>query len=132
MWTRFMDLHSGGGIKEEPYEMIYIEASEDEAVKIFYNRFGHNPNRVTCSCCGEDYSISQDEKLEQITGYDRGCEYDSQNKSYIERKTSRFSTSEYCTLEDYKNKKDVLIINASEIKSHERNGEVPEQGYVWR
>ena len=26
MWTRFMDMHSGGGMKEPPYEYIFIEA----------------------------------------------------------------------------------------------------------
>jgi len=52
-----MDMHSGGDLKEK-WQYIYIEAPEEEAKVIFYNRFGHNPNRVTCTCCGKDYSIS--------------------------------------------------------------------------
>lgn len=73
-WTRFMDMHSGGGTKEEPYEFIYIEAPESEAKVIFYNRFGHNPDRVTCTCCGNDYSISEAVTLAQATGFERGCQ----------------------------------------------------------
>lgn len=63
MWTEFMDMHSGGGTKEEPYEYIFIEAPREEAIIIFYNRFGHNPERVTCTCCGDDYSITEYETL---------------------------------------------------------------------
>lgn len=55
-WTRFFDMSSGGGSKE-PHEVILIEAPEDEAKVIFYNRFGHNPERISCACCGVDYSI---------------------------------------------------------------------------
>lgn len=74
MWTRFMDMNSGGGQKEEwPY--IIIEAPQEEAKQIFYKRFGHNPERVTCTCCGGDYSINEDESLEQITAYDRNCDF---------------------------------------------------------
>lgn len=58
MITTFLDMHSGGSRKEE-YGLIAIEAPRDEAELIFYNRFGHNPNRVTCTCCGPDYSISE-------------------------------------------------------------------------
>ena len=55
-----MDMHSGGKCKEEPFEHIYIEAPQEEAELIFFNRYGHNPNRVSCTCCGEDYNISED------------------------------------------------------------------------
>ena len=74
MWTRFMDMHSGGSLKEK-WQYIYIEADEKEAKIIFYNRFGHNPERVTCTCCGDDYSISSKDDLHQLTGYDRGCHF---------------------------------------------------------
>jgi hypothetical protein len=67
-----MDMHSGGGLKEKA-QYIYIEAPEAEAKVIFYNKFGHNPDRVSCTCCGSDYSISSGEDLVQLTGYDRGC-----------------------------------------------------------
>lgn len=72
-WTHFMDMHSGGGTKEEPFEHIYIEAPEAEARVIFYNRFGHSPERVSCTCCGGDYSISEHATLKEATAYERGC-----------------------------------------------------------
>lgn len=72
-YTRFMDMHSGGGLKEEPYDKIFIEAPEEEAKVVFYNRFGHNPERVTCTCCGEDYSMTEGESLAELSAYDRNC-----------------------------------------------------------
>lgn len=141
IWTRFMDMHSGGGLKESPHQYIYIEAPEDEAKRIFYGRFGHNPERVTCTCCGEDYSISSDESLTQLTGHDRNCDYDGE---YVERQNPRnmdirrqcnTADSEpwglYQPLTEYVKRDDVLMISAGEIKPEWRNADVPEQGYVW-
>ena len=155
MWTRFMDMHSGGGSKE-PYEYIYIEAAEDEAKVIFYNRFGHNPERVTCTCCGDDYSISSEEDFAQLTGYDRGCASgyvmdDGEIKGedywrecgleerralngkfrYFERQGERTYGRQYVTVDEYQKSEGVLVIHASEISAAERVGEVPSQGYVW-
>jgi hypothetical protein len=127
-WTKFMDMYSGGGLKEK-WKYIYIEAPKDEAKVIFYNRFGHNPERVTCTCCGDDYSISTDESLEQLTGFDRGCEYE--DGYYIEQPSTQYSFMKYRTLDKYKQDTSVLIIPASEIKPEERIGHIPEQGYVW-
>ena len=101
-WTRFMDMHSGGGTKEEDYEYIYIEASEDKAVTIFINRFGHNPNSIACDCCGGNYSVSEYNTLEKATKYER--DWDKE------------------TLEQYIKKEDVLIIKDCEIKKEERIG----------
>lgn len=108
MWTRFMDMHSGGGQKEK-YAYIYIEAGMKEAKVIFYNRFGHSADRVTCTCCGEDYSAYEEGTLEEITQYERGDK----------------------TMEEYEKEKDVLVIRAVDIKPEERSGDVPQQGYVW-
>lgn len=72
-WTLFWDMHSGGGLKEAPYSKIYIEAPEDEARVIFYNRFGHNPERVSCTCCGDDYSIDESSTFKLASGYHRNC-----------------------------------------------------------
>lgn len=160
MWTQFWDMHSGGGQKEK-WANIYIEAPQDEAKVIFYNRFGHNPERVTCTCCGEDYSISEEESLVQLTGYHRGCKAletprtkDGKYKEpddpwfkahyYLEPedekkairkgyKMSPFSGhGAYQTLEEYVKNDGVLVIYAKDIKPEERNGEVPVQGYVWQ
>lgn len=131
MWTQFWDMHSGGGCKEAPYEQIFIEAPEEEAKVIFYNRFGHNPERVSCTCCGEDYSISEDEELNQLTGYHRGCAYEEGR--YVELPDREYDKNKkLITPQQFAAQKDVLIIPAEKIKPAERVGEVPEQGYVWR
>lgn len=152
MWTSFWDMNSGGGIKEPPYDKIYIEAPEEEAKVIFYNRFGHNPERVTCTCCGEDYTIDSHEDLAQLTGFHRGCrnislkKYDEKNKTwdsrYIEKgeetevpngyKLSKaWASDKYMTLAEYEKQEHVLVIRSYEIKPEERRGEVPVEGYVW-
>ena len=128
-WTRFMDMNSGGGQKED-WAYIYIEAGQKEAVVIFYNRFGHNPHRVTCACCGPDYSIDEDDTLEEASGYKRGCAWDDDEKKYIE--TSAGSEwRPYQTVEEHSEDGGVLVVPASEIKPDEQIGEIPEQGYVW-
>lgn len=152
-WTQFMDMHSGGGTKE-PYDYIYIEAPKDEAKIIFYNRFGHNPERVSCTCCGDDYSISESETFTQSSAYERGCDYSyfrpdgtecdrdeawkpgkGTAKGYTSRYVERVSRNgfgrEYKTIAEYSKEPHVLIIPAYEIKDGERVGKIPEQGYVW-
>jgi hypothetical protein len=129
IWTQFWDMHSGG-VSKEDFECIYIEAPKDEAEIIFYNRFGHNPNRVTCTCCGPDYSIEEGE-VDQITASHRNCKHDG--KKYIEEPATRYATGTYTPLENYmKPGGSVLFIHKEDIKDSERVGEVPEQGYVWK
>ena len=109
MWIQFWDMHSGGGQKEK-WAFIYIEAPRKEAEVIFYNRFRHNPNRVTCTCCGGDYSIDEGESLEQLSGYHRNC-----------------------TIEEYSKQKDVLIIRSNDVGEADFEvTEIPEQDYVWK
>lgn len=159
MWVQFHDMHSGGSLKESPYGYIYIEApSEEEAEVIFYNRFGHNPSRVTCTCCGDDYSISHHESLAQLSGYERGCRSLATKKNasgrYIPDESDYFRNHyyleedeepaagytvdtpryrrDYVRLDEYVQQKDVLVIHAKDISPGERKGTVPEQGYVWR
>lgn len=129
MWTKFWDMHSGGSTKEGNYEEIYIEASEDEAAVIFYNRFGHSPYRVSCTCCGDDYSIDEGETLEQLSAYHRDCRHDG--KKYVEEGDPKRTWTKYITLEKYIAKEDVLVIYAKDIKDEERRGSVPTQGYVY-
>lgn len=160
MWTQFLDMHSGGGTKEPPYDKIYIEADEDEAKVIFYNRFGHNPERVTCTCCGEDYLISTNKSLAQLTGHHRNClnlktPRDPKTRLYMQIEDPAFkehyylekgeapppgfevddpgyTRGEYLTLDEYCKQAHVLVIHAEDIKPEERVGTVPVQGYVWR
>lgn len=130
VWTHFHDMHSGGGQKLD-WCHIFIEAPEAEAEIIFYNRFGRNPHKVTCTCCGPDYSISEDEDLFQVTGYERGCDYDKEQHKYIEseRVDSKYRT--YVTLDAYLASGKACVIRAEEITPEERQGELPRQGYVW-
>ena len=131
MWTQFWDMHSGGGSKE-PFEMIYIEAPEEEAKIIFFNRFGHNPERVTCTCCGEDYSIREHESLEQLTAYHRNCAYDKLLGKYIEEPDRSYSpNTALIPMEHYTKQPSVKVIFSSEIKPEERIGDIPQQGYIW-
>lgn len=115
MWTEFWDMHSGGRAKES-WEHIYIEAPEDEARVIFYNRFGHNPERVSCTCCGDDYAIYEYGTLEEATEYQR---------------MGGILRDKNVSVEEYETWNDVLVIRANEIPDSERVGDVPEQGYVW-
>lgn len=117
-WTQFWDMHSGGGTKEAPYDKIYIEAPEAEACVIFYNRFGHSPARVTCTCCGEDYSTTEYKTLDEATAYQRN----DKGQGFGPR----------MTLAQYRRLKHVLVIPKREIKASERRGDVPRQGYVWQ
>lgn len=73
-WTRFFDMHSGGGQKLD-WSHIYVDLPEKEAKRYFEDKFGRDPELVTCECCGEDYSISESETLEKATAYDRKCAY---------------------------------------------------------
>lgn len=125
-WTKFWDMHSGGGSKEK-WEMIYIEAPKDEAIVIFYNRFRHNPKRVTCTCCGEDYAIESDRDLSQLTGYHRNCKY--VDGKYVTK--PNYQDSPAISLKDYLKSPEVKVIYAKDIKPEEREGDVPAQGYVW-
>jgi hypothetical protein len=130
VWTEFWDMHSGGGQKEK-FAHAFIEAPEDEAVAVFYARFGHNPNRVTCTCCGEDYRISESATLEQATAYQRGCDYDESGQGYVERPSRASWAKPYVDVETFVQQDDVLVIRANEIADEERAASVPKEGYVW-
>ena len=106
-WTQFMDMHSGGTTKVKDFEYIYIEASEQEARSIFTEKFSEDPDSVGCSCCGENFSVTESETLEQSTAYQRNCRYDSILKKWVEEKGDY---GEYQTLEEYCKKTTVLII----------------------
>jgi hypothetical protein len=124
MITHFYDMHSGGGAKEAPYEHIFIEAPEEEAVSVFYARFGHSPHRVSCTCCGSDYSVSEYATLEDATVYHReGYKYPG-SMSNFERVVKE-------SVSDYLRHDDVLFIPAEVIDEGSRHWHVPEEGYIW-
>lgn len=160
MWTQFWDMHSGGGQKES-FSQCFIEAPEDEAKSVFYVRFGHNPERVSCTCCGSDYSISESKSLEQASGFHRGLRYVEPEgfawaKATPEEREAYNTIARYIephedvpeglamshlssfrredngqTLDEYIASDDVVVIRADEITPAERGAEPPEQGYVW-
>ena len=74
-WTLFWDMHSGGRTKVDPYDKIYIEAPLKEAMAVFYSKFGRDPLHITCSCCGEDYSVDEYQSLERASAYLRNCQW---------------------------------------------------------
>jgi len=145
--TLFCDMHSGGSTKVKPYNKIYIEAPKEEAEIIFYKKFGRNPYRVTCTCCGEDYSVYGDEKdFAQASAFHRDCLYyhppgEEDDGRYFEKdelildgwvpdEMNKYRTG-YQTVEEYLQNEDVLFITADEIKPEEKIGKLPQQGYVW-
>lgn len=129
MWTKFWDMHSGGSQKLK-WDRIYIEAPEAEAKSVFYAKFNRNADRVTCSCCGPDYTVDEGPDLCQLTAYDRGCRYDDTLKKYVEEQ--RDQCASYVSLAAFFGDKAVRFVYHDEIKDEERHVAVPESGYVWK
>jgi len=55
-WTRFFDM-SSGGFEKTNYAIIWIEAPEEQATRVFENVFDIHPFNITCACCGSDFSV---------------------------------------------------------------------------
>ncbi len=128
-WTKFWDMNSGGG-KKLGVEVLYIEAPESEAVSVFYAKFDRNPERGTCTCCGEDYAISQHASLEDASAYHRGCRY-QEGVGYVEERDPERTWNPYLTLADYLASGKATVVRADEITDDERRRRVPAEGYVW-
>ena len=111
VWTQFWDMNSGGGLKHPPYRQIYIGAPEEEAIRIFKDHFLDDPQDIACECCGQNYSITESEDLQQATGYQRGCDWSPRREGYIEE--PRSPTSPLVPLEEYVQQEDVLIIEVA-------------------
>lgn len=124
MWTCFYDIGTAGYLKEPPYTEIYIEDNIDNAIKIFYSKFSHSPNRVTSTQAGSDYFIYSNESLDDLTSYFRNCKYDINSNKYLPDEHS-------ISIKEYSEKPNVLFIHKSQISNDDKNVEVPTQGYVW-
>ena len=136
-WTRFWDMGSGGGHKED-WSIILIQAPQNEAERIFYNRFGHNPHRVTCTCCGPDYSIDEYATLAGAIAFHLGWDWGS-GDDYVERPNQLYR-GPFRTLRDFLSDPEhrlagrdekAFILLRGDIVPEWRHSELPEQGYVW-
>ena len=121
VWTLFWDMHGGGSTKVPPFDKIYIEAIKREATSVFYGRFGFDPNRTSCSCCGPDYSISEYNSFKKASSYQRN-DVDSDWPSF----------GKIQSVYIYKKRDDVKVIPAKEIVDTERSYVIPESGWVWK
>ncbi len=110
MWTRFYDMHSGGDTKIEGKQVIFIEASEAEAIDIFENTFGHHPDDVTCPCCGENYYYRESDSLEKASRFDR-CEM---TRTYETWPIYKRIDNPPASMEELEANDEVLIIRAED------------------
>ena len=126
-WTKFWDMHGGGTLKGD-FQYYYINEKQDKAAIVFYNKFGIDPYRTTCYCCGEDYAVSEHKTLTSATGYHRGCEWSQVKKDYVNKPDPK---ANYISLKKYKEQKDVLIIYKKDITREDTKGEplLPKDNY---
>ena len=90
-WTELWDMHSGGRMKTN-YHYIYINLPVSDAINWFENEFKIDAHNTTCDCCGEDFSITPYDTLEEATKFHRGD----------------------TTIEAFASKPDVLIVEVSQ------------------
>jgi len=94
-WVQYHDMNSGGGRKEWfRYLLLEVPAESNEGARrvadsVFYAAFGHSPERVSCTCCGEDYSIDVYSSLADATAYQRGL------RCVIKKEGGRYIDSRY-------------------------------------
>lgn len=71
-WFQFMDMYSGGSLKEPPFSYIYVLASDALAARLrFESLFNHNPEDIGCDTCGENYSITCNRSLAKVSECER-------------------------------------------------------------
>jgi hypothetical protein len=99
---------SSGGSQKTAYKHIFIELPERDAVAYFEQKFGRDPEHVTCDCCGGDFSISTSPSLEQATAYHRNCDHDRKTGQYVE--SARFADTPLISLDQFCALPDVLVI----------------------
>lgn len=110
-WTIFEDAYADGKLKFKDYEWIIVEGSEETALPLFMKMTKVDPKRVTCTCCGQHFSIREYDSVFQATGFQRSCQYDKELKSYVEQEDD-FVIAHYKTLETFLEEDNVLIIFA--------------------
>jgi hypothetical protein len=119
VWTVFWDQGTDGRRKEK-WLMICIEAHHQEAIPYFKKRFGHDPQRVTCQCCGQDYSIHEANTLSEATHYERTMEAQMRwrmNTGNTHWGMHRINENvEPLTVEEYQKTGELLVIRRFEME----------------
>lgn len=111
-WTLFWDMHSGGGLKLPPYHYIYIQADEEEARRIFEEKFGRSSFGQACDTCGPNWSVSTVSTLRAATSFERKARHDLDQDG----NEQPFFDGSYGysrpiqSLEDFLERPDVLVI----------------------
>lgn len=100
-WTKFWDMSSGGTTKVQNYHHIYIELPRRKAIKFFQEEFHRDPRRVSCTCCGQDYTIDEYRTFEEASSYHRN-DYDD-------------AFGDFIPVEEYRDKEYVLVMDAGEV-----------------
>jgi len=141
-------------LSERSNDFLRLEDQVGNIQNNYCAKCTRNPNRVTCTCCGEDYSVSEHENLEQATAYERECRsawFDKHGKEipqeeawvpgkgcvdgaygkYVEEQRVEYSHDPYRTLEEYLKDPSALFIFAKDIKPSEQKGQLRKEGYVW-
>jgi hypothetical protein len=77
-------MHSGGG-RKTAFEYIYIEGRREEAIATFITEFRQDPSDVACDCCGENFSVSEHETLEEASEFERGYEPNAPTRTIPKR-----------------------------------------------
>ena len=58
IWTHIWDMHGGGNTKTDCHH-IFIQPNEEDAMRWANWKWSIHPYDVTCSCCGNDFSIDE-------------------------------------------------------------------------
>lgn len=110
MWTRFRDMHSGGGQKTG-FDHIYVELPERQAVTWFKQYFNRNPYNTTCRTCGDDFSISEGESIQKLTSFQRNARVNDDGTEVPES-----TWGKYLTLEEYGDLDEAFIMSAFNLE----------------
>jgi len=121
--TKFHDMHSGGKLKTD-YDHIYIEAPREQAIEFFKSWFNRRPRNVTCSCCGEDFSVTQYEDLAQATAYERNCRFErvdgEQGGGHWVEEPDTWSNGEkkdYSTVQEYLGQQNIAFFSVEDVEN---------------
>lgn len=110
--TSFWDMHTRGYSKTD-FDLWIIEAAEDEARSVFYARTGRNPDAVSCTCCGQDFCVTEEQN-------------DDETFSTADEVRDLHVQKKYHKLEE------ICIIRHHEIEDEDRHLDIPVQGFVWQ